>query len=110
MTTDGDIAAILRRLDAAERNQSDHARILTAYNEEIKHAKDRIAALEEHRQERRVIDAGDAERGKALVADVASMKADISSIKGTFAKALWIFVSAIIVAFATFLIRGGLAP
>lgn len=109
MTTDGDIAAILRRLDAAERNQSDHARILTAYNDEIKQTKDRLDALESAQQDRRVKDAEEIGREKAMQADIGTMKEDIKSIKGIGSKALWVFVSAILLAFAGFIIKGGLA-
>jgi len=110
MALSDDVAALQRRMDTLERNQADQARTLGAFTDELRSAGQRLDKHDEAHQERRVTDAGDAERTKALLSDVASMKADISSIKGTFAKALWIFVSAIIVAFATFIIRGGLAP
>lgn len=109
MAMSDDIAALLRRMDAAERNQTDHSRILTAYNDEIKGAKERLTAIEQAHQDRRVKDAEEVGRELAMQADIASMKADIRSIKGIGSKALWVFISAIILAFAAFIINGGLA-
>lgn len=104
-----DIPGILRRLDTSERNQSDHARILTSYNEEIRGAKERLDRLEEAHQDRRVRDVEEVAREHAMQSDIAAMKEDIKSIKGIGSKALWVFISAIIVAFAAFMLKGGLA-
>lgn len=109
-TPPDDMQGLLRRLDAIERNQSDQARQITANNGTFTTVNSRLDRIEKDHQDRRVEEARGEERAKSLVDDVASMKEDIASIKGTFAKALWVFVSAIILAFATFLIRGGLAP
>ena len=104
-----DIPAILRRLDVAERNLSDHARILTSYNEEIRATKERLGLLETAHQDRRVRDVEEVAREHTMQSDIAAMKDDIKSIKGIGSKALWIFVSSIIVAFAGFMLKGGLS-
>lgn len=99
-----------RRLDAIERNASDLARSMTSALEEIGALKQRARELEEHHQDNRVKSAAEAERDKALQSDIANIKDDIKSIKALGKWALLIFIGAIITAFSTFIIKGGLSP
>lgn len=102
--------AMLRRLDTVERNASDLARSHTELTNMVGRVDNRVDALETSWQDERVDKAARVERDIAIKNDIASVKSDVASIKATFAKALWVFISAVIVAFATFLIRGGMAP
>lgn len=99
-----------RRLDAVERNASDLARSHTLMVEELSGVKTRITQLEEHHQESRVRSAVDTERDKALQSDIANIKDDIKSIKSLGKWALTTFIGAIVLAFVSFIIRGGLSP
>lgn len=99
-----------RRLDAIERNVSDAARMVTSLTDELSSIKGRLKALEEAHQENRVRGAVEVERDKALQSDIANIKDDIKSIKSLGKWALLIFIGAIITAFATFVIKGGLSP
>jgi chromosome segregation ATPase len=99
-----------RRLDGIERNASDLARTATVMMEEMTLLKGRVRELEEHHQDYRVRTAAEAERDKALQSDISNIKDDIKSIKSLGKSFLTTFISAIILAFVAFLIKGGLSP
>ena len=109
MVEPDDVSSLLRRLDLTERNVSDQARTLTALTVEGNGVRSRLDRLEEAHQERRVKDAEEVAREKAMQVDIAAMKSDINAIKGTGSKALWIFIAAILLAFAGWILKGGLA-
>jgi len=102
--------AFVRRLDAIERNASDLARSHTLMVEELSGVKARVLQLEEHHQESRVRSAVEMERDKALQSDIANIRSDIQAIKGIGKWALLTFIGAVILAFTSFIIRGGLSP
>jgi chromosome segregation ATPase len=101
---------IPRRLDGIERNASDLAGTMTRTLEEIAAVKLRLRELEEHHQDYRVKTAAEAERDKALQADITNIKDDIKAIKSLGKWFLMIFIGAIVTAFVGFIIRGGLSP
>lgn len=108
MTADSDIAAILRRLDGIERNQSDLAASHTRQVDLALDSQKRLSVLEEIYSDRRVDDARREEREKSMQKDISDVREDIKSIKGAFTKLLWIVGTAVIGAFVTFLLAGGL--
>lgn len=108
MTVESDIATILRRLDGMERNQSDLAASHTRQVEQAADAQKRLIALEDIYSDRRVDDARREEREKSMQKDISDVREDIKSIKGAFTKLLWIVGTAVIGAFVTFLLAGGL--
>lgn len=108
MSDENQIQTILRRLDATERNHTDLAASHTRQVEQAADQHKRLAALEEIFSDRRVDDARREEREKAMQKDVAEVREDIKSIKGAFTKLLWIVAAAVLGAFVTFLLSGGL--
>lgn len=68
----------------------------------------RIERLESLAQARAITEAREDERDKALYARLDRMELKIGAIEGIGSKALWVFISTIIVAGATFIIKGGL--
>lgn len=99
----------LKRLDEIERyskvNTESISKIADLYSEADK----RLKRLEELAQSRAITEAREDERDKALYSRLDRIEKDVESIKGIGSKALWIFASAVIVAVATFLIKGGFA-
>ncbi len=77
----------------------------------------RVEHLESLAQERAITEAREDERDKALYARLDRMEGqikdtreEIKDMRGIGAKGLWVFMSAILVGFATFIIKGGLSP
>lgn len=105
---EADIAAILRRLDTTERNQSDLAASHTRLVEQATDMLRRVQAMEDIYSDRRVEDARREEREKSMQKDIGDVRDDIKSIKGAFTKLLWIVGTAVIGAFVAFILAGGL--
>lgn len=109
MTTDApNFEAILRRIDAVERNHTDLARSVTEITNGVGEVKGRVVELEEEHHERRVLDATRAGREESMQKDIASIRGDIQGIKAAGTKLLWIVGTAIVLAFVAFVIKGGL--
>lgn len=108
MTTENEIAGILRRLDATERNASDLAASHTRHVEMSAETLERVTALEKATSDRRVDDARREEREKAVQKDIADVKEDVKAIKGGFNKLLWIVATPIVGAILLFVLKGGL--
>ena len=77
---------------------------------------ERVLQLEQLAQSRAITEAREDERDKALYerltrmeTSIADTRGEVREIKGIGAKALWVFISAILVAVATFLVKGGFA-
>lgn len=108
MVDEAEISAILRRLDGVERNHTDLAASHTRQVEHFTDISKRLEVLEDIYSDRRVDDARREEREKSMQKDISDVKDDIKSIKGAFTKLLWIVGTAVIGAFVTFLLAGGL--
>jgi hypothetical protein len=103
-----ELNAILRRMDAMERNQSDQARIITGIIEEAGQIDARVKVLEGIQQDRRVVDVERNAREQSMQKDIESIRADLTSIKTGINRVLWAVASAVIVVFVGFVLRGGL--
>lgn len=106
------IAAILRRLDANERNASDLAASHTRQIAQSVEMMERVFELEKHTSDNRVDNARREEREKAVQKDIADLKHDLgeikSDLKGGFNKLLVIVATPIVAAIILFIVRGGL--
>lgn len=110
--------AIERRLDATERNQSDHARSLTEIVKHVSGVETRVVKLEAAYQEDRVERAARIEREKSLLERITRIDeaveklqnlklegtvSDVTSIKDGFNKMFWLLGGTIITGFGALL-------
>lgn len=105
-----------RRIEELERFVAQQGTSISTVIQSTATLLTRIEKLESLAQARAITEAREDERDKALYArldrmDDAIEKArdEIQDIRGIGAKALWVFISAIILAITTFLIKGGFA-
>lgn len=104
-----DIEKLLRRVDIVERNASDVARALTEIVANGSAIDARVKALESIQQDRRVSDVERTGREQAMQKDIASIQADVTSIKTGINKVLWGLAGSVGIAFIGFVLRGGLS-
>lgn len=101
------------RLGLNSRDLIDHAKTLTAHNDEL-------SKLIQWRFNSDVLMAREEERDKSLYRRLGEIEASIEDsrkesaagireIKGTWARVQWIIITAVVIAFAAFVLKGGLA-
>lgn len=105
-----------RRLEELERYVSNQGNSISEITKAHGALSGRVDHLESLAQERAITEAREDERDKALYDRLDRMEKsievtnkDIKDLRGIGAKALWVFISAIIVAAAAFVVKGGLA-
>lgn len=103
-----DLNNLVRRLDGLERNVSDHAKSITEFFEESSKMDARVRALEKIQHDRRVADAERCAREKAMQKDIVEIEKRLGKIEGGINKVLWTIAGAVMLAFAAFVMRGGL--
>lgn len=91
------------RVDTLERDSRDHAKTLSEIIEKLN-------LLEKENHERRLIEVRAEERSIARTEQLERIEKDIAGIKAVGSRILWIIVVAVIGAFVTFVLRGGLMP
>lgn len=101
----GDTAQRLERLDHYITRQGE---IISAIVKDVFALQARVQTLELYAETRRITEAREDERDKALYGRLDRIEKDVDSIKGIGAKALWIVGSAIILAAVGFVLKGGL--
>jgi len=101
----GDIGHRLDRLDNHVTRQGE---MISSIIKEAVNVELRVRTLETYAQTRAVTEAREDERDKALMVQLGRMEKDIESIKGLGSKALWVVGSAVLLAFVTFILNGGL--
>lgn len=118
MTTDHSAFARdpLRRIEELERFVSNHGTSISAMVENHAALSRRVEHLEALAQARAITEAREDERDKALYDrldrmddEIKGTRGEVKDIRSIAAKAIWVFISAFIVAGATFVIKGGLS-
>ena len=104
-----DFEKLVRRMDIAERNAADVARTLGEIVSGTAAIDNRVRALESIQQDRRVSDVERTGREQAMQKDIASIQADVTSIKTGINKVLWGLAGSVGIAFIGFVLRGGLS-
>jgi chromosome segregation ATPase len=104
---DDELNALIRRMDAYERHQSDNAKTISAMIDNSGSMEKRIALLEASYNDGRVDRAQRDARLDALQTDMSAIKEDIRSIKGVASRFLWIVATGVVVAFLGFILKGG---
>ena len=108
--------SVTQRLEKLEQYIAKQGESISSVAQEYLSLKSRVAHLEELAQSRAITEAREDERDKALYerldrmeTQIKDTRGEIKDIRGIGSKALWVFISAIIVAAAAFMIKGGLA-
>ena len=112
---------MIKRLTDLEKYARTHGESISTVTKVAEDHERRLAYLEQLAQSRAITEAREDERDKALYkrldgvdTEIASLRVEttkeFNAIKGVGSKALWVFFSAIILAVAAFVIRGGFAP
>lgn len=92
----------------AHRDLQAQAKTLSAYADEIQKHDTRLAALETANRLREISEAREEERDKALNARLEKIEKAIEGIQGVGNKLVWLVGSGIVLAFLTFMFKGGL--
>jgi len=100
-----DVPSELKRID---HYLTRHGEILSSYGDRMTLMDARLKLVEEYTVTRKIAEAREDERDKALYSRLDRIEKDIDGIKGLGSKALWVVGSAVILAIVTFALKGGL--
>lgn len=100
-----DVPSELKRID---HYLTRHGEILSSYADRMALMDARLKLVEEYTVTRKIAEAREDERDKALYTRLDRIERDIDGIKGLGAKALWVIGSAVLVALVAFVLKGGL--
>jgi hypothetical protein len=121
----GDLAAIVRKVESLMLLKERHEEMIREAAKEAVAIDARVRVLEAYAQTRAITEAREDERDKVLYerlskierktdalegidTKVATIKADVDSIKGNFSKASWAALASLIGAIVFFIVKGGL--
>jgi hypothetical protein len=108
-----DIPNELKRLD---HYITRHGESISSVIERVMLMDARLKLVEEYWVTRKIAEAREDERDKALYerldrtdADIKALRSEVKDMKGVGAKALWVIAGAVLLAVTTWVIKGGLA-
>lgn len=85
-----------------------HGMMLTNFSTDLRDVQARLRTLEEDRYHRQVLDARQEERDKAMLEKMDNLTKIVGEQKSLIYKAVGVILGAIALAFANFIVRGGL--
>lgn len=104
-----DFEKLVRRMDLAERNAADVARTIGEIVSNHAAIDNRVRALENIQQDRRVSDVQRTAREESMQKDIQSIEKRMGSIEAGINKVLWGLAGTVGIAFIGFVLRGGLS-